>query len=68
MELAGAGTRLPASRLRPDRLRAAVQEAIGCKAGAERIAAAFSATGARVAADALEELLPPAQRGKRPAA
>ena len=68
VEVAGAGTRLPASRLRPDRLRAAVRKAIACKAGAERIAAAFSAKGAGVAVDALEELLPFAQRGRRPAA
>ena len=58
VEVADAGTRLPASRLRPDRLRAAVQEAISKKAGAERIAAAFAAAGGpKAAADALEELL-----------
>jgi hypothetical protein len=49
VELARAGIRLPASRLRPDRLREAVPKAIGCKAGAERIAAAFAATGPRAA-------------------
>ena len=37
------------------------------KASAERVAAAFAATGARAAADALEELLPLAPRGRRPA-
>jgi MGT family glycosyltransferase len=68
VEVAGAGTRLPPSRLRPDRLLAAVREAMACKAGAQRIAAAFLATGPRAAADALEELLPVAERGSRPAA
>ena len=58
VEVSGAGTRLPASRLTPERLRAAVRGAMACKAGAERIAAAFSATGPRAAADALEEILP----------
>ena len=57
VELARAGTRLPASRLRPDRLRAAVHEAMGKKIGAERIARAFSsADGPQGSADALEEL------------
>ena len=68
VELAGAGTRLPSSRLRPDRLRAAVRKAMACKAGAERIAAAFSATGPGTAADALDELLPAGEQGRRPAA
>ena len=68
VELARAGTRLPAARLRPDRLRLAIRRAIGCKAGATRIAAAFSATGPGTAADALEELLPAVQRGRKPAA
>ena len=58
VEVAGAGTRLPAARLRPDRLRAAVREATGRKAGAERVAAAFaSAGGPRAAADELEGLM-----------
>ena len=57
VELAGAGTRLPAGRLRPDRLRAAVRQAMDRKAGAERIATAFaSAGGPRAAADELEGL------------
>src|SRR5918997_2312999 len=52
-----AGTRLPARRLRPDRLRAAVREAMTKKAGAERIASAFAAAGnPEAAVDALEEL------------
>lgn len=58
VEVADAGTRLPASRLRPDRLRSAVREAMGKKDGAERIAAAFaSAGGPRAATEALEKLL-----------
>ena len=58
VEVAGAGTRMPAARLRPDRLRAAVREAMGKKAGAEHIAAAFaSAGGPRAAAEALDGLL-----------
>ena len=68
VEVAHAGARLPAARLRPDRLRAAVRKAMGCKAGAERIAAAFSLTGPGTAADALEALLPLARRGARSAA
>lgn len=72
VEVAEAGTRLPAGRLRPDRLRAAVQEAVTRKAGAERIAAAFAAAGGpRAAAGALEELLPvgatnPIRRSREP--
>ena len=53
-----AGTRVSPFRLRPDRLRAAVREAIGKRPGAERVAEAFArAGGARAGADALEELL-----------
>jgi len=60
VEVSGAGTRLPASRLTPQRLRAKVREAIACRASAERIADAFErAGGAPAAADAFEqELLP----------
>ena len=59
VEVAGAGVRLPAFRLRAERLLGAVREAMARKAGAERIAAAFAAAGGpRVSADALEELLP----------
>jgi MGT family glycosyltransferase len=58
VEVARAGTRLPASRLRLDRLRAKVREAMACTAGAQRIAAAFAATGgAATAADAVETRL-----------
>jgi MGT family glycosyltransferase len=55
VELAQAGARLPASRLRPDRLLSAVHEAMGRVEGARRVAAAFaSAGGAKSAADAFE--------------
>ena len=58
VEVADAGTRLPAARLRSDRLQVAVQEAMSKRAGAERIAAAFAAAGGpKAAADALEGLL-----------
>jgi MGT family glycosyltransferase len=54
-EVAGAGTRLPAARLRPDRLRAAVREAMSKRVGAERVASAFAAVdGPVVSADLLE--------------
>ncbi len=57
VQVAHAGSRLPASRLRPDRLRKAVREAMEKKAGAERMAATFAAVGGpRVAAEALEGL------------
>lgn len=55
VEVAQAGSRLPASRLRPDRLRRAVREAMERADGAKRAAAAFAAAGgATAAADALE--------------
>jgi MGT family glycosyltransferase len=58
VEVAGAGSRLPASRLRPERLRSAVREAMSKKDGAERIAAAFvSDGGPRAATEALDKLL-----------
>jgi len=58
VEVARAGTRLPASRLRPDRLRAKVKAAMTCAEGARRIAAAFAATdGPHAAADAFETRL-----------
>lgn len=50
VEVAGAGTRLPAGRLRPERLRRAVAAARGMRSGAERIAEAFRAAGGPVAA------------------
>ncbi len=63
VEVAGAGTRLPLSKLGPDRLRAAVREAMTRRAGAERIAAAFDRAGGPVAAaDAFERELLAAPR------
>ena len=61
VEVAKAGVRLPARHLGPDRLRRAVNEAMRCKPGAERIAAAFrEAGGPSMAADALAQLAYPA--------
>lgn len=58
VEVAQAGTRLPAGRLRADRLRAKVREAMTCTEGARAIAAAFTATGGPcAAADAFETRL-----------
>jgi UDP:flavonoid glycosyltransferase YjiC (YdhE family) len=58
VEVAGAGSRLSAARLGPERLRAKVREAIGRRDGAERIARAFAAAGgAGAAADAFERML-----------
>jgi MGT family glycosyltransferase len=67
VEVAGAGTRLPARRLRPDRLRRAVREAIARKEGAGRVARAFhDAGGAVAAADHLEtQLTRPVTRSSR---
>ena len=58
VKVAGAGESLRASRLRPDRLRAAVAGAISRRPGAERVAEAFRAAGGpRTAATELERLL-----------
>lgn len=61
VEAAGAGTQLsawPQCRLRPDRLRTKVREAIACRPSAERVAQAFaSLDGPKVAADAVEQRL-----------
>jgi UDP:flavonoid glycosyltransferase YjiC (YdhE family) len=58
VEVAGAGTRLPASRLRPDRLRAKVRAAMTMTAGAKRVAEGFAAAGGpTAAADAFEARL-----------
>jgi len=55
VEVAGAGSRLPASRLRPDRLRAKVREAMTMVEGARRIQKAFAtAGGPPAAADVFE--------------
>jgi MGT family glycosyltransferase len=59
VEVADAGVRLHHKRLNPGRLRSAVREAIGKRAGAERVAQGFAdAGGAPAAADCVEELLP----------
>jgi len=61
---AGAGTKLPRKRLSPERLAAAVEDALGCAAGAARVKAGYEATGgAARAASLLEEL----SRGSSPA-
>jgi MGT family glycosyltransferase len=58
VEVARAGSRLPAGRLNAARLRAKVREAMDCRAGAERVAAGFArAGGAAAAADAMEQLV-----------
>jgi MGT family glycosyltransferase len=55
---ANAGTRLPAQRLSPKRLRAAVMNAMRCHEGARRVAESYrNAGGAAAAADALEQLI-----------
>ena len=57
VETAGAGVRLPARKLSPQRLRAAVRRAVELRPGAQRIAEAFAAAGGpTAAADNLEEL------------
>ena len=57
-EVAGAGTRLPAKRLRADRLRAKVREAMRLREGAKRVQEAFAAAGGpSAAADAFENRL-----------
>jgi MGT family glycosyltransferase len=57
VEVAEAGTRLPARRLNPERLRAAVRGALRCKEGARKIAESYRAAGGAVAAaDVLEAL------------
>ncbi|MEA2459361.1 MAG: hypothetical protein QOC95_2333 [Thermoleophilaceae bacterium] len=58
VEVAGAGTRLPAQRLNAERLRKAVRTATSRRAGAQRMAEAFArAGGGPAAADAFEGLL-----------
>jgi MGT family glycosyltransferase len=58
VEVAHAGTFVPGWRLRPERLRAGITEAMQKRDGASRIAAAFaSAGGPGAAADAFEALL-----------
>ncbi|MCZ8514409.1 glycosyltransferase [Paenibacillus filicis] len=50
VEVAGAGTRLPASQLSPERLRAKVREAMACVEGARRVSEGFAAAGGPIAA------------------
>jgi len=50
VQVAGAGTRLAARRLDPDRLRSKIAEAIALTEGARRVAAAFKAAGGPPAA------------------
>jgi MGT family glycosyltransferase len=58
VEVAQAGTRLPARRLNPDRLRAKIREAMTKREGANRVADGFAAAGGpTAAADALQALL-----------
>lgn len=58
LEVAGAGTRLPARRLNAERLRAKVTQAITLSDGARRVAAGFTAAGGPpAAANAIEAQL-----------
>ena len=58
VDVARAGTRLPATKQRPDRLRAAVVEAMRRREGAERVARGYGdAGGPAAAADHLDDLL-----------
>jgi MGT family glycosyltransferase len=58
VEVAGAGSRLPARRLSGERLRAKVREATARADGARRVAAGFAAAGGPgAAADAVERRL-----------
>ena len=58
VEVARCGTRLPAKRLTPARLRAKVKEAMTMTDGAQRVAAGFAATGGVArGADLIEQRL-----------
>ena len=58
VEVARAGTRLPARRLSAERLRSKVREAIEMRAGAQRVAAGYRRAGGSVAAaDSVEARL-----------
>lgn len=58
VEVSKAGTRLPAKRLTPERLKAKVYEAIRLTEGARKVAEAFSAAGGPVtASNAIEKML-----------
>ncbi len=59
VEIADAGTRLPAHKLNPERLREQIRLAMTKQDGARRVAAGYTATGgASAAADAFEGLSP----------
>lgn len=63
VQVADAGTRLPAGRLRPDRLRIKIHEAMTKSEGARRMAAGFEAAGGpRAAAEAFEARMTGSQR------
>jgi len=69
VEVAGAGTRLPAARLNPARLRQRVRTALALRDGACRVAAGYEAAGgAPAAADAFEALLTQGISSTRPGA
>jgi UDP:flavonoid glycosyltransferase YjiC (YdhE family) len=58
VQVAGAGSRLPAARLNPARLRVKVREAMARADGARRVAAGYAAAGGpAAAADAIEQRL-----------
>jgi UDP:flavonoid glycosyltransferase YjiC (YdhE family) len=58
VEVAGCGTRLPAKKLSPSRLRTKVREAMTMTEGANRVAAGFKATGGTAhGADLFEQRL-----------
>lgn len=58
VEVSGAGTRIPAARLTPARLREAILSAMTMTAGAQQVAAGHASAGGPVAAaDAIEQRL-----------
>jgi MGT family glycosyltransferase len=61
VEVCGAGTRLPAAKLTPERLRRAVKGALACRDGARRVAEGFTRAGGPVRAADLFELVVPAR-------
>lgn len=58
VEVSGAGSRLPAKRLTPERLKTKVYEAMSLTEGARKVASAFCAAGGPVtASNAIEKML-----------
>lgn len=58
VQVSGSGTRLPAKRLTPDRLKAKAYEAMKCGEGARRVAQGYAASGGVSAGvDAIEQRL-----------